>query len=105
MCNQAGATGRIIDAIEALPHFETFACSKCGRTIRAHVLQIYAICSGCGTEHKCRAFGGIGTEIEDVIDAVLLWIARGDVEAQAEVWKRQREMVADRDDGVEDASA
>jgi hypothetical protein len=62
-----------ITAIESLPPFRTFACGNCGAPIRVHALQTYATCSSCCTEHKCRSFGGIGTEIQDVIDAVLRW--------------------------------
>ena len=62
-----------IDAIQKLPAFRTFSCQKCGASIRVHALEIYANCPKCGIQHKTRAFGGIGTEVHDVIDAVLEW--------------------------------
>ena len=62
-----------IDAIKNLPPFRTFACQQCGTSIRVHALEIYANCPKCGLQHKTRAFGGIGTEVEDVIDGVLDW--------------------------------
>jgi hypothetical protein len=42
---------------------------------------------------KCRAFGGIGTEIQDVIDAVLAWAGEGE-ELQA-VLERHKQIMAD----------
>lgn len=62
-----------IDAIQKLPAFRTFACQTCGASIRVQALEIYANCQKCGLQHKTRAFGGVGTEVEDVIDAVLDW--------------------------------
>lgn len=62
-----------IDAIRKLPRFRSLACNSCGVPMQVHVLQTYERCRACGTEHKCRSFGGIGTEIQDVIDAALDW--------------------------------
>ena len=69
-----------------IPPFRTFACQKCGATIRTHALEIYANCPKCGLQYKNRAFGGIGTEVEDVIDAVLEWagISREEVKRRHE---------------------
>ncbi len=41
-------------------------------------MELYAKCPKCGTNHKCRGFGAAGTEIQDVIDAVLAWAGSGD---------------------------
>lgn len=87
--------GEIIDEIKAIPHFRTFACSQCGTDCRVHALQIYCRCPECATEHKCRSFGAVGTEILDVIDAVLEW--SGDGESFDAVSERHREIIADSD--------
>ena len=68
----------VIDEIKALPHFRVYPCKSCGREVRIHSLQMYGGCSQCGGRRKLRAFGGIGTEIQDVIDAVLEWAGEGE---------------------------
>lgn len=75
-----------IDAIQKLPAFRTLACGKCGALIRVHALEIYANCPKCGLQHKTRAFGGIGTEVQDLIDAVLEWagVSRDEVKQRHE---------------------
>jgi len=70
--------GKVIEEIQALEHFHTLACSECDTSIRYHTLQIYAVCPKCGGQHKVRSFGGVGTEIQDVIDAVLEWAGTGE---------------------------
>lgn len=80
----------VISDILKLEHFRRFACSICGGEIKHHVLQIYAECPSCREKHKTRAFGGVGTEIQDVIDAVLEWAGEG--ETLAIVLKRQKEI-------------
>lgn len=85
----------IISEIEQLPHFDCIKCTGCAAEIRVHVLQIYADCPACGRQTKCRSFGGIGTEIQDVIDAVLAWAGEG--EAFDAVMKRREEILDDRD--------
>ena len=87
--------GRIIDEIKATPHFRTFNCSECVAECRVHALQISCRCSRCGTETKCRAFGAVGTELVDLIDAVLEWAGEGD--SFDAVMKRHREIVSDVD--------
>jgi len=71
-----------IDAIRKLPAFRTFACQQCAAPVRVHALEIYAHCPRCGAQRKTRSFGGIGTEIQDVIDTVLEWagISREEVQ-------------------------
>jgi hypothetical protein len=86
----------IISEIERLPHFRTFKCRDCSGAIRVHALQIYALCPQCGVQHKCRSFSAVGTELEDVIDAVLAWA--GDGEAFDAVMKRRQQILADEDD-------
>ena len=84
----------VIDEIHSLEHFRTFACSVCNTSIRYHTLQFYAVCPKCGGRHKSRSFGGVGTEIQDVIDAVLEWAGVGeDFEA---VLNRHSEILSDR---------
>jgi len=78
----------VIAEIEALEPFNTLECGDCKRQIRVHALQIYANCPQCSSEIKCRSFGAIGTEIQDVIDAVLAW-ARTDEELDALLARRQ----------------
>jgi hypothetical protein len=85
----------VIDEIHRLEHFHTLACSKCQEPVRYHVLQIYAACPKCNAQHKVRSFGGRGTEIQDVIDAVLEWA--GDGENFEAVMKRHGEIRKDKD--------
>lgn len=83
----------IIDEIWRTPHWRVFRCALCGGHLRVHALQIQVRCGSCGRSTKCRAFGGIGTEIQDVIDAVLEWASEGeDLEA---VMRRHREIIED----------
>jgi ribosomal protein S27E len=63
----------IIDEIKTLEHFNAVHCVDCGLETQYHSLQIYAACPECGRRQKLRSFGGIGTEIQDVFDAVLEW--------------------------------
>ena len=85
----------IIEQIKSLPHFRDFPCTTCNTSIRVHTLQLYAICPQCGTRHKCRGYAAIGSEIEDVIDAVLEWAGQG--ETFEAVLERQRQIMADQE--------
>jgi hypothetical protein len=67
----------VIDEIKSLEHFKTLDCS-CSFKVRYHTLSIGVSCSNCGAEYKVRAMGGVGTEIQDVIDAVLDWAGNGE---------------------------
>jgi len=87
---------RIITEIEKLPHFSTFKCNDCSAEVRVHALQIYATCPQCGAQRKCRASGAVGTEIQDVIDAVLAWAGQG--ESFDAVMKQRQKILADEDD-------
>ena len=86
----------IISEIEQLPHVHTLKCKDCSTEIRVHALQIYAVCPKCGLRHKCRSFGAVGTELEDVIDAVLTWAGEG--ESFDAVMKRRQEILDDDDE-------
>ena len=87
--------GQVIDEIRGLEHFHTLTCSTCQEPVRYHVLQLYVVCPNCQAQHKVRAYGGVGTEIQDVIDAVLDWA--GDGASSDAVLKRQEEIRADKD--------
>jgi hypothetical protein len=87
---------RIITEIEQLPHFRTFKCSRCSAEMRVHALQMYAVCPQCSVKHKCRAFGAAGTELQDVIDAVLTWAGEG--ESFEAVMAHRKKILADDDD-------
>lgn len=83
----------VIGEIQQLPHFHTLKCDGCSTEIRVHALQIYAECPRCSRRHKCRSFGAVGTEIQDVIDAVLAWSGRGE-EFDA-VMKRREQILSE----------
>jgi predicted RNA-binding Zn-ribbon protein involved in translation (DUF1610 family) len=84
----------VIDEINNLEHFQFYQCSACGQKVRFHVLQIKHICPICGAESKVRGFGSIGSEIQDVIDAVLEWAGKGE-EFEA-VMSRYRSIANDK---------
>ena len=67
----------IIQRIENLEHFRQVKCPACKEKQRFYILDIHGSCSTCGTKLKLRGLGSIGTEIEDVIDAVLEWMGEG----------------------------
>jgi hypothetical protein len=66
---------RIMEEIGALPRTKPFSC--CGQTREVCTLDIYALCPVCQKKSKLRGFFPIGTEIQDVIDAVLKWMGTG----------------------------
>ena len=80
----------VIQEIEKLPHFHTLKCPACSTDIRVHALEIYAECPKCGLRHKCRGLAAIGSEIQDVIDAVLAWAGRGE---EFEAVMRRRDQI------------
>ena len=86
--------GNIIQEISDTPHFRTMNCSQCGKNCRVHALQIYCRCTHCGNETKCRSFGAVGTELVDVIDAVLKWAGEG--ETFDAVMDRYQEILSDK---------
>jgi ribosomal protein L37AE/L43A len=68
----------VIKEIESLKHFRDICCPECGHQHRVHILQIVLICSKCKKKMKLRGLASIGSEIQDVIDAVLEWIGEGE---------------------------
>lgn len=80
----------LIDRIAVRPKFRTFNCDGCGTLNRVHALQMYTTCPGCRAHQKCRGFGEIGSELEDVLDAVLQWagVTRDEVRARHEALER-----------------
>lgn len=77
----------IINEIQKLPHYREFTCSKCGKKQQVFMLIIHGECVQCGTNYKYRGIAPIGSEVEDVIDAVLEWIGKGDDFDEAMKWK------------------
>jgi hypothetical protein len=68
---------KIIEGIQKLPHYREYTCTKCGQKQKAYMLLIHGKCERCGTEYKFRGIAPIGSEIEDVVDAVLDWLGKG----------------------------
>lgn len=68
----------VLEDIESLPHYREYVCPRCGHDNEEYVLIIQANCEKCDLRVKLRGFASIGTEIEDVIDAVLAWIGQDD---------------------------
>ncbi len=68
---------KIIDEIQGLPHYHEYTCTKCGHKQTVYILVIHGKCEQCDTEYKFRGIEPIGSEIEDVIDAVLEWMGQG----------------------------
>ena len=81
----------VIQEIEKLPHYREFVCSACGYKQRVLVLIIDCKCEKCGENLKLRGYAPIGTEIEDVIDAVLEWIGKGTTLNDVMEWKNIRD--------------
>ena len=46
----------------------------CGAEFEMPALSIYGVCPKCTTKLKVRAFGGIGTELEDIMDVFCQWL-------------------------------
>lgn len=66
----------VIEEIENLPHYREFTCNHCGYKQKAYILTIQVNCENCHTRMKVRGYASIGSEIEDVVDAVLAWIGQ-----------------------------
>lgn len=66
-----------IEDIQDLPHYREYTCHNCGHKQNAFVLLIQRECEQCGTRSKLRRYASVGTEIEDVVDAVLEWLGQG----------------------------
>lgn len=81
----------VIDKIVGLPHSRTVHCADCGASQIFPVLQVHGKCSQCNSSMRLRGHGAIGTEIEDVVDAVLEWM--GDAHTLQVVLDYQKEIV------------
>jgi hypothetical protein len=68
----------VIEDITNLPHYREFICNQCGHKQRAYSLVVQTHCENCKTTLKLRGYAAIGSEVEDVIDAVLAWLGQGD---------------------------
>lgn len=89
----------IIAEIESFAHFRAINCPHCNISQRHHVLQIHGQCASCGCKYRLRGQASIGSEIEDVIDAVLEWA--GDDETFKHVMIRRQQIVADLEEEEE----
>jgi hypothetical protein len=83
----------LIEAIRSLPARREV--THCSVPFTVSPFDVYADCPRCGTRIKVRSFSAV-TEVEDLFDAVFVWIDR----AQAEELVRRRQAVLreDRDD-------
>lgn len=79
---------KIIEEIQRLPHYREFTCTKCRHKQKVYILLIHGKCEQCGTEYKFRGIEPIGSEIEDVVDAVLDWLGKGSEFEDAMKWKQ-----------------
>jgi len=86
----------VIEQIEDLPRFREFTCTVCGHMQKAYALLIQTRCENCQEKLKLRGLASIGSEIEDVIDAVLVWLGEGEELESALKWKQ----VLDQDGDV-----
>jgi hypothetical protein len=81
----------IIQEIEELQPYREYSCSKCGYKQKAFVLLIHKNCEQCGERAKLRGYGSIGTEIHDVLDAMLDWMGQGEEFEELLKWKKTRD--------------
>lgn len=79
---------QIIKKIEELPHYREYKCNKCGHIQKIFILAIQTECQKCGTRSKMRRYSAIGSEIEDVLDAVLVWMGTGKEFDDVMNWKK-----------------
>ncbi len=86
-----GLSQELLDAIQAFP--VTRRVEHCGEKFTTSPLDVYATCPRCGVQIKVRAFSATA-EIEDVIDAVLLWLNQPEADELA----RRRQLVLAGDD-------
>ncbi len=93
----------MLGELEHTEHFRVVHCPQCRTAIRVHCLQMYCDCTDCGTRSKLRGFAGMGTEIADVIDAVLTWMGTG--EGFDATMHRHREIHELPEPGIDDENA
>lgn len=95
----------VLSAIERLPKFREIACPLCETKQQHFVLNIHGLCKQCNKKYRLRGEAAIGTEIEDVLDAVFEWMGEGDhleecCQHQQRLWaeaKRQRNLEKEND--------
>ncbi len=68
----------VIEDIQKLPHFRDFTCNQCGNKQKVYSLSLNIECKNCKAQSKSRGYASIGSEVEDVIDAVLEWLGTGE---------------------------
>lgn len=78
----------VIEDIENLPRFREFMCPVCGHAQKTYVLLIQTQCENCRERLKLRGLASIGSEIEDVIDTVLVWLGEREEFDLALKWKQ-----------------
>lgn len=77
-----------IEDIQNLPHYREYTCRVCGHKQKVYILLIQNECEKCGARSKLRRYAAIGSEAEDVIDAVLEWLGKGNEFEDAMKWKQ-----------------
>jgi hypothetical protein len=78
----------LIEAVRSFPAEREV--EHCGIRFTVPALNIYVRCPRCAAEIKVRSFAG-ADEIEDIFDAVLLWLK----EPKAQEAARQRQTTLD----------
>jgi hypothetical protein len=78
---------KAIEDIENLPHYREYVCPQCGYRQQVYVLTVQSHCERCHTPVKLRCFTA-ALEVEDIIDAVLVWMGKGTEFEQAMERKR-----------------
>lgn len=79
----------LVEAIGAFPLAKRV--EHCGDTFSVDPFEIYANCPKCGARIKLRSFSA-SYEIEDVFDAVFLWMSNPEA---LEVAKRRQRKLAE----------
>jgi hypothetical protein len=82
------ADSELVEAISSFPL--TKEVEHCSGAFSVDPFEIYADCPTCGAEIKLRSFSA-SHEIEDVFDAVFLWISRPEAREVAE--RRQQKLI------------
>ena len=79
------ANAELIEAIGSFPLAKEI--EHCGSTFSVDPFDTYASCPTCGVQIKLRSFSA-SYEVEDVIDAVFMWLIR---QGALEVAKRSQQ--------------
>jgi ribosomal protein L37E len=67
----------VIEDIEKLSHYREYTCRQCGHKQKAYSLVVQSRCEKCGVWSKLRRYAA-SPEIEDVVDAALIWLGEGE---------------------------